>query len=306
MTTDHTSAALPSPVQEVLFIDSRVPDLQAIMAAARPGVKVVILDPSESGVAQMAKALEGLHGLASISVVSHGDEGVLLLGNGPLFSGNLEQYQAQLKAIGAALGADGDLLLYGCDVGAGEAGAQFLQALAQLTGADVAASNDSTAGAVRGGDWDLEVTSGQIEATAALDVQALEGYDFSLHTASVSTVAQLKAAITTGSTDGFADTITLTGNMTFASASDAIFINVTDGQTMTIVGGGFTLSGGNLARVLETATTNAGSAIAIDNLTISNGLIVGNGGSNNTGTDGGSGTDALGGGHSKRRHSAHQ
>lgn len=120
------------------------------------------------------------------------------MGNGPLFSGNLEQYQAQLKAIGAALGADGDLLLYGCDVGAGEAGAQFLQALAQLTDADVAASNDSTAGAARGGDWDLEVTSGQIEAPAALDVQALEGYDFSLHTASVSTVAQLKAAIATG------------------------------------------------------------------------------------------------------------
>ena len=109
MTTDHTSAALSSPAQEVLFIDSRVPDLQAIMAAARPGVKVFILDPNESVVAQMAQALDGLHGLASISVVSHGDEGVLLLGNGPLFSGNLEQYQAQLKAIGAALGADGDL-----------------------------------------------------------------------------------------------------------------------------------------------------------------------------------------------------
>ncbi|CAN7670491.1 DUF4347 domain-containing protein [Acidovorax sp. LjRoot74] len=295
MTTDHTSAALPSPVQEVLFIDSRVPDLQAIMAAARPGVKVVILDPSESGVAQMAKALEGLHGLASISVVSHGDEGVLLLGNGPLFSGNLEQYQAQLKAIGAALGADGDLLLYGCDVGAGEAGAQFLQALAQLTGADVAASNDSTAGAVRGGDWDLEVTTGQIEATAALDVQALEGYDFSLHTTSVSTVAQLKAAITTGSTDGFADTITLTGNMTFASASDAIFINVTDGQTMTIVGGGFTLSGGNLARVLDVATSGAGSAVSIDNLTITNGLIAGGGASSDR-TAGVGGFSGFGGG----------
>ncbi|MBW8463002.1 DUF4347 domain-containing protein [Acidovorax sp.] len=289
MTTDHTSAALPSPAQEVLFIDGRVPDLQAIMAAARPGVKVVILDPSESGVAQMAKALEGLHGLASISVVSHGDEGVLLLGNGPLFSGNLEQYQAQLKAIGAALGADGDLLLYGCDVGAGEAGAQFLQALAQLTDADVAASNDSTAGAARGGDWDLEVTSGQIEAPAALDVQALEGYDFSLHTASVSTVAQLKAAIATGNTDGSDDVITFTGNITFASAADAVAINVTDGQKMSIVGGGFTLSGGNLARVLDVTA----GAVSIDNLTITNGFLAGNGGNAPGSNQGG---DALGAG----------
>ncbi|WP_124513889.1 DUF4347 domain-containing protein, partial [Acidovorax sp. FJL06] len=295
MTTDHTPDASFASAREVLFIDSRVPDLQAIIAAARPGVKVVILDPNESGVAQMAKALEAEHGLASISVVSHGDEGVLLLGNGPLFSGNLEQYQAQLKAIGAALGPDGDLLLYGCDVGAGEAGAQFLQALAQVTGADVAASNDSTAGAARGGDWDLEVASGQIEAPAALDVQALTGYDFSLHTASVNTVAQLKAAIATGNTDGSDDVITLTGNITFASAADAIAINVTDGQKMSIVGGGFTLSGGNLARVLNVVTSGAGSAVSIDNLTITNGLAVGNGGSSDR-APGVPGSSGLGGG----------
>ncbi|MDR6153050.1 putative repeat protein (TIGR02059 family) [Acidovorax delafieldii] len=291
MTTDHTSAALTSPAQEVLFIDSRVPDLQAIMAAARPGVKVVILDPSESGVAQMVKALDGLHGLASISVVSHGDEGVLLLGNGPLFSGNLEQYQAQLKAIGAALGPDGDLLLFGCDVGAGEAGAQFIQSLAQMTGADVAASNDSTAGAVRGGDWDLEVTTGQIEATAALDVQALEGYDFSLHTASASTQAQLAAAIAMGATDGLADIITLTSNITFGSASDTLVLNITDGQTTSIVGGGFTVNGNSLGRVINVL----GGTVAISDLTVTGGLLFGNGGvsGNNLAAWGGAGLGAA-------------
>lgn len=288
--TDITHTA--SPARSIVFVDSRVPDLQAILAATRPGVKVVILDPHENGVVQMARALEGEHGLASISVVSHGDEGVLLLGDGPLFNGNLEQYQTQLKAVGAALGADGDLLLYGCDVGAGEAGAQFLQGLAQWTGADVAASNDSTAGAARGGDWDLEVTSGQIEAPAALDFQALERYDFSLHTASVSTVAQLKSAIVTGATDGVADTITLTANIRFASASDAITINVTDGQTMTIVGGGFTLSGDNYARVLDVQ----GGSVAIDNLTITNGKLSGNGGAAGAGGPAGAGGDSLGAG----------
>ena len=270
--TTESALATPAPsTHEVLFIDSRVPDLQAILAATRPGVKVVILDPNESGVTQMAKALEGEHGLASISVVSHGDEGLLLLGNGPLFNGNLQQHQAELQAIGAALGPDGDLLLYGCDVGAGDAGAQFVQALAQLTGADVAASNDSTAGAVRGGDWELEITTGQMEAPAVLDAQSLQGYDGSLHTASVSTVAQLKAAIATGNTDNQDDIITLVGNITFASTADTIAINVTDGHRMNIVGGGFTLSGGNLARVLNVSSSWAGSSVLIDGLTIPNG-----------------------------------
>ncbi|CAN7459806.1 DUF4347 domain-containing protein [Acidovorax sp. LjRoot118] len=291
----NTSHTTDTATHQIVFIDSRVPDLQSIIAAAQPGVKVVVLSASESGVSQMAKALEGEHGLTSISVVSHGDKGVLLLGNGPLFTGNIEQHQTELQAIGAALGPDGDLQLYGCDVGAGEVGAQFMQALSDATGADVAASNDSTGGSGKAGDWDLEVSTGQVEAPVALNVQALAGYEYSLHTASVSTVAQLKAAITTGNTDGSNDVITLTGNITFASAADTIAINVTDGKTMSIVGGGFTLSGNNVAQVLNTTTSGAGSEISIDNLTITNGFVTGAGGDRAAGA-GGAGGDSLGAG----------
>lgn len=254
-------------------------------------MKVVILDPDENGVAQMARALEGEQGLASISVVSHGDEGMLLLGNGPLFGGNLQEYQAELQAIGAALGPDGDLLLYGCDVGAGEAGAQFLQSLAQITGADVAASDDSTAGAVRGGDWDLEITTGQIDAAPVLDAQGLQGYDASLHTVGVSTVQQLKDAIAVGSADGQNDFITLTGGITYTAAEDAIRIDVTDGHTLTIVGGGHTLSAGYLARVLDVGATSGNSAVVIQNLVITQGLVAGVGGNG-----GGAAGGAMGGG----------
>ena len=278
MTTTHNSFALAAStasVQEVLFIDSRVPDLQTIVAAVRPGVKVVVLQPDESGVVQMARVLQGEHGLTSVSVVSHGDEGVLLLGNGPLFGGNLQQYQAELKAIGAALTADGDLLLYGCDVGAGDVGASFVQALAEMTGADVAASNNGTGAAARGGDWNLEVSTGTIETAPLMQAENLTGYSYALHTASVNNVAQLKAAIAAGIADGVADTITLTGNITFAWGADAIVIQVTDGQTMSIVGGGFSLDGANFARVLE---IQSGSNVALSNITIKNGLVAGIGG----------------------------
>ncbi|MBX3653123.1 MAG: DUF4347 domain-containing protein [Ramlibacter sp.] len=285
-----------APVSKVLFVDGRVPDLQSIIAAAEPGVKVVVLDSDQNGVQQMARALDGMHDVASISVVSHGDQGVLLLGNGPLFAGNLGEHQGDLAAIGRALSADGDILLYGCDVGAGEQGASFVQALADMTGADVAASNNSTGASARGGDWNLEISTGSIDGAPALHVQDLSGYSYTLHTASVSTVAQLKAAIAAGNGDGLADTITLTGNITFASAADAISINVTDGQTMSIVGGGFILSGNNLTRVLDVATSGAGSAVSISNLTITNGFLTGNGGNIGDGTNGAQGGDALGAG----------
>jgi hypothetical protein len=287
--------AAATPVTHVLFIDSRVPDLDALVAAAAPGTQVVILRSDQNGVTQMADALQGMTGLASISVISHGDEGVLLLGNGPLFAGNLDAHAADLATIGGALGPNGDLLLYGCDVGAGQGGAQFLSDLAALTGADVAASDDDTGGTdARGrtGDWELEITSGTIDQAPAINVQALGDYDHLLITTSVNTRAGLQTAITTGNTDGVADIITITGNITYTTAGDTININVTDGQTMTIVGGGFTLSGGNLTRVLN---VTAGS-VAIDNLTITNGLVVGNGGSGNTNGTGGAGGNALGAG----------
>ncbi len=95
------------------------------------------------------------------------------------------------------------------------------------------------------------------------------------HTATVSTVAQLKAAITAAEADMANDTITLMGNITFASAVDAITISGTGSSgTITIQGGGFTLSGFNLARVLDVQS----GTVVINNLTITNGFLTGNGG----------------------------
>ena len=288
--TDPTGATQDAPTK-FLFVDSRVPDLQAIVGAAEPGVRVVVLDAQHDGVHQMADALAGAHDVASIAVVSHGDQGLLLLGSGPLHAGNLDAHAADLKAIGAALREHGDIQLYGCDVAAGESGAAFVAALAQATGADVAASTDATGGAGRG-NWQLEISTGTIDGAPVLHTEDLAGYSFSLHTANVSTVAALKTALATAASDGSDDTITLTGNLTFASASDAITLNVTDGKTTTIVGGGFTLSGNNLARVLKID----GGKVTLDNITISNGFVTGNGGNIGSGATGGAGTDALGAG----------
>ncbi|MDZ7863174.1 DUF4347 domain-containing protein [Acidovorax sp.] len=296
--TSHTTG---TATHQLVFIDSRVPDLQSIIAAAQPGVKVVVLNPAENGVAQMAKALQGEHGLSSISVVSHGDDGVLLLGNGPLHAGNLDQHQAELKAIGEALGPDGDLLLYGCDVGAGEVGAQFMQALAQLTGADVAASDDDTGGEVRGSDWDLEITTGVVGHDSAIDVNMLSNYEGNLATLTASTIGELRTALTTAATNNQSDTITLLANITatgsgdlLASATDGhntfVDINITDSQTLDIVGGGNTLDANYHGRVLE---IRAGT-VTLDSLVITHGSISGAGG--NGGTSSTNGGSALGAG----------
>lgn len=263
--------------REIVFVDTRVPDVQALLQSISASAEVVLLDTQRNGVDQIAHALAGRQGVDAIHIISHGDAGVLLLGNAPVFEGNLDGHAAQWHAIGQSLTEQGDILLYGCDVGAGSTGAAFMSRLAEITGADIAASGNGTGATSRGGDWTLEIATGDIATSHVLDATQLASYEHLLVTQSVNTVAGLNTAVINGGGDGFDDVITFTGNISFASAADAVTINVTDGRTLQIVGGGFALDGANKARVLDVVTTGANSRVLIDNLTIRNGLIAGDG-----------------------------
>lgn len=278
---------------EFIFIDTRVGDYTCIADAANPNAQVVFLDPGEDGVLQIVQALAGRTDVSAIHLIGHGDTGVLLLGNGPLHAGNLASYSDQLASIGRALTADGDIHIWGCDVGAGDMGSAFVNAVAQATGAEVAASDNATGGASVGGDWRLEIMTGEVAASAAIDTAALTSFATKLATFSVSTLAELKAALTAAANNGVADTITLTGDIaagvdgdTVASLTDGhdtmLDINLIDGQALQIVGGGHSLDANYLGRVLEVRS----GSVSISNLTIREGLVSADGGDH--GTAGGS------------------
>jgi uncharacterized repeat protein (TIGR02059 family) len=161
---------------EVVFISSAVDDVQTLLAGLRPGVEAVVLDSARDGLAQITDHLAGRSGIASIHIVSHGRPGSLELGNLWMTSQNLPAHAEALSRIGIALAADADLLLHGCSVGAGDAGAAFLAQLAEATGADVAASDDATGAARLGGDWELEVQRGTITSPVAFQAPALDAY----------------------------------------------------------------------------------------------------------------------------------
>ena len=56
-----------------------------------------------------------------------------------------------------------NLLLYGCNVAAGDGGAEFLEKLHRLTGANIAATARPTGNVALGGDWELEVNPGNVD-----------------------------------------------------------------------------------------------------------------------------------------------
>ena len=160
----------------ILFVDSRVQDRATLLAGLANDVEVHVLDPDKDGLSQIAATLSGRSDIGSIQLLSHGAQGMVQLGSLNLTSANVQSHANDLATIGKALTADGDILLYGCDAGAGSAGHALVQSLAQLTGADVAASSDLTGAASQGGNWTLEVQTGQIEALLPFNVQALAEY----------------------------------------------------------------------------------------------------------------------------------
>jgi len=167
--------ALDGGKLEVVFVETSLPDYQTLEAAVKPGVEIVEINGERSGLEQMAVWAETHNGYDSISVLSHGAEGVLMLGTDIVTDGSLSKatVKTELAQLGAALKPGGDLQLYGCDVAAGTDGQQFITDLAAATGADVGASTDETGAADQGGNWVLEKWTG-VTGTATMDAPAWE------------------------------------------------------------------------------------------------------------------------------------
>ncbi len=137
--------------------------IEPVAADPGPRIDVWFLDSDADGVEQISDILADYRDIDAVHVISHGSEASLSLGNARLDDASLSRYAHEPGTWGEALAEHGDLLLYGCRTAAGDGGAQFLDTIAGLTGADVAASVDDTGAPVDGGDFDLEAAIGAVD-----------------------------------------------------------------------------------------------------------------------------------------------
>lgn len=151
---------------EVVFIENNIANYEQLVAALSASSEVHVVDQSGDGLQQIAAILDGRHNISALHIISHGSQAALSLGTLELTAQNLDANVIELAAIGNALALDSDILLYGCNVGAGKEGIEWLERLAVLTGADIAASEDYTGDANLAGDWDLESQVGAIETVS--------------------------------------------------------------------------------------------------------------------------------------------
>ncbi|NES06369.1 MAG: DUF4347 domain-containing protein [Okeania sp. SIO2F4] len=148
-------------VKEIVFIDSHVDNYQDFVTEVSSGTKVFIIEPNDDGIQQITKVINKYSQISSIHIISHGSPGCLYLGNSQLNINNINNnYSAALKTWSVT-----NILLYGCNLASGDAGAEFLEKLHKLTGANIAASGKATGSSALGGNWELEVTKGEIEVS---------------------------------------------------------------------------------------------------------------------------------------------
>lgn len=149
--------------QQIAFIDSRIGGTNAFLETLPADARLITIDANADGIQQMAQSLARYSGLDAIHIVSHGSPGALLLGSSTIDSVRLQSQAATWQTIGRTLTEQGDILLYGCNVAEGTTGQAFVRELANLTGADVAASVDRSAPETEA-DEILEFSTGSVQA----------------------------------------------------------------------------------------------------------------------------------------------
>ncbi|WP_449229282.1 Ig-like domain-containing protein [Azospirillum argentinense] len=246
--------------REVAFIDMALDDWQALKTEMPAGIEIVLIDSRADGMAAMARALDGLRDIHAIHVLSHGFEGGLQLGSGRFDTGALAQRVEELASIASSLAPDGDILLYGCNVASGR-GADFLSALSEATGANVAASRTPTGAADRGGDWDLDWVHGAV-TTDALRFDSYRGVMAA--PTLTSTVAYTGEDTVTLTFDSALDSTTLPALTLFQGSGGFLSPSIIEINGMSRTVASAAISGNTLTLTIQGYTLTAGDIIDIN------------------------------------------
>ncbi len=162
---DDSDVAL-FPAQEtktLTVIDTDLADWEVLRDAVNEG-EILLLDDEADPLDAILTKLQEMGTVDCLNIVSHGESGKLKFENSVIDSKSLDTNKDQWAEISSHISSDGDIQLYGCNIAKGDEGKAFMEKLAQVTGADIAASINPTGSESKGGDWTLEAVVGDVAA----------------------------------------------------------------------------------------------------------------------------------------------
>ena len=224
---------------ELILIDANVDGYEALIEDLwankddQTDLEIVVLDPDTDGVDQITDILDDYAGLDAVHLISHGSGNGVQIGGTWLDADSLSANRDAVAAWGEALGQEADLLIYGCNLAATEAGTSLLDNLSLLIGADVAASDDPTGAEVLGGDWDLEHESCVVETDIAFSRQIQQQWSGILLDTTAPTIESKETVDLDG--DGYIDAL----HITFSEAVDDTTVTIGNWDVEGVTGEAF-------------------------------------------------------------------
>ncbi|MEG4519824.1 DUF4347 domain-containing protein, partial [Microcoleus sp. AT9_A5] len=218
---------VPTMNNQIIFVDSSIQDYQSLIQGI-DSAQIVILNENSSGITQITNALANQKEIEAIHILSHGAPGILYLGNTQLSLDTLSLYAHQLQQWGRTAS---QILLYGCSVAAGDAGAEFIEKLHQLTGANIAANPNPTGSATKGGTWELshQIPPSPEAPQIPLTAKVLACY---AHTLGITTRLSVDSAAAEGDSDSYEPSISADGRyVVFGSEASNLVTGDTNGTS---------------------------------------------------------------------------
>ncbi|HIK14652.1 MAG TPA: DUF4347 domain-containing protein [Leptolyngbyaceae cyanobacterium M33_DOE_097] len=147
----------------LVVIDTAVEDYPFLVDGVVQGATVLVLDRDRDGIEQTSQAILDLGcNVTSLHLVAHGSPGCLHLGNTELSLQTIESYSLHLTSwflpswfYASQNSVIPTLYLYSCCAVSGEAGAELMHRLHDLTGARVAASTVPLGAVDQVNNWEL-------------------------------------------------------------------------------------------------------------------------------------------------------
>ncbi|MFC4348627.1 DUF4347 domain-containing protein [Kordiimonas lipolytica] len=141
----------------VLIVDSTVEDSAILLDGLVPGTHVVRAEAGK--LAEVARELEALAPTSAVHILTHGEPGAFTLGGERIDAASLESGTPIARALAHVAATASSIALWACNVGKSQIGARFLDALSNLTGASVYASDQPVGASSGGGSWHIGIQS---------------------------------------------------------------------------------------------------------------------------------------------------
>ncbi len=192
------------PRWELVFVNDNVADYEQLIADLQGNddnriIEVAVLESDRDGLADRTD-------LSAVHFITHGADGEISMGDSWLNSTTLQESSNDVVGWGSAFTETGDILFYGCNIAADSDGQTLLDDISELTGAEVAASDDRTGSSELGGDWDLEYQQGDIETSVAVSSEIQDNWAYVLATSAPIQAANTGSTVAEGGTDTIANT----------------------------------------------------------------------------------------------------